>query len=377
MIEARQNNGNFLLQVPVNIRPDDIKHFSYSSLDNFYPCQLKGVFYIQKSIIQGESEEAVLGKAFHRLAEKVGNGMAPAQAMSEVISEFTLTPDQVGVLENWWWGWYNEEKFRDIVHTEYKFSIDLGRKVIGYIDAVKKVGENTILIDYKTGDYYSYTKAKGHFQLALYALAWLKTHPDEEKVVTVYDFINGGTITKTFSRDDMDRIERSVTSLINKIENSLNAGMVEAVPGEACVYCPAKEYCDAYRHYIERSPESPLLNLSTPDLEKELWETRTKIRLLQSRMEKITEILLQRREELQLYSVEESVRYGDLLIPFPELVKKLSPGAVEVLLSNVKIPSSVLRELPEKDRQIITAFLEEKRVFSLRGSKNSWGDKDD
>ncbi|MGC8646926.1 MAG: RecB family exonuclease [Thermoplasmata archaeon] len=344
----------------------DISHLSYSSLDMYSQCMFKGVAMSLKVVVQEETPEIIFGKAFHRLAELVGKGTSIPIAIDDVVREFQLTPDQIKALESAWQGWYNPEKFKNIIATEYKFSITIaGREVIGFIDAVRKEGDTVILIDYKTGGYYSIDKAKTHLQLDLYALAWFKANDNISKIVTVYDFIFGGTVVKEYDRTDMDKLEKSIGSIIDRIDKMKASGVAEAKPGEACLFCPIKEYCPAFLDYIKRSPEAPLLNMTTEELEDELENIRTQITLLSNRADAVAKIL-KMRVDLSKYSIVSSKRYGDLLIPFDQLITKISEDGRKILMDNVKIPSSVLSLLPDQDRDTVKAFIEESVVTTLK-----------
>ena len=365
-------NGKYIISFPGV--PD---HVSFSFLDSFSECPVKAVY--SKLVKAPETPEQVLGKAFHRIAELVGRGKSFEEAEKEAIKEFNLNTNDVIILENMWNSWYNPEKFKNILDVEHRFEITVpegtqGMKVIGFIDKIMNIGNTIFIVDYKTGAFYSEEKARKHLQLDLYAYYWFTTHNDAQKIITIYDFITGGTIAREYSIQDFPKIKKVVEATVEKVKEVLNSGEAEANPGPACTYCPVKEYCPAYKNYITRAPEAPLQEKSTEELEDELEYLRALQSEISNRIETISKIL-RGRIDLSRYELSNSIRYGNLLISFEDLLHKLSPEGREVILkaNDIKISTDVFSRLPEKDVEVIKAFLEETRVTTLRKKKEGDG----
>jgi CRISPR/Cas system-associated exonuclease Cas4 (RecB family) len=361
-------NGKYIISFPGV--PD---HVSFSFLDSFSECPVKAVF--SKLVKVPETPEQVLGKAFHRIAELVGRGKSFEEAEKESIKEFNLNASDVIILENMWNSWYNPEKFKNILDVEHRFEIDiLGMKVIGFIDKIMNVGNTIFIVDYKTGTFYSEEKARKHLQLDLYAYYWFTTHNDIQKIITIYDFITGGTIAREYSAEDFPKVKKVVEATVEKVKQILNSGEAEANPGPACSYCPVKEYCPAYKNYITRAPEAPLQEMATEDLEDELENLRTLQSEISNRIETISKIL-RGRIDLSKYELSNSIRYGNLLISFEDLLQNLSPEGRKIILkaNDIKISTDVFSRLPERDVEVIKAFLEENRVITLRKKKEGDG----
>jgi len=365
-------NGKYIISFPSI--PD---HISFSFLDLFSECPVKALY--SKLVKVPETPELVIGKAFHRIAELVGRGKSFDEAEKESIKEFNLNTNDVIILENMWNSWYNSEKFKGILDVEHRFEITIpegtqGMKVIGFIDKIMNIGNTIFIVDYKTGAFYSEEKARKHLQLDLYAYYWFTTHNDAQKIITVYDFITGGTIAREYSAQDFPKIKKVVEATVEKVKEVLNSGEAEANPGPACTYCPVKEYCPAYKNYITRAPEAPLQEKSTEELEDELENLRTLQSEISNRIETISKIL-RGRIDLSRYELASSIRYGNILIPLKELLEKLSPEGRNAIMdaNDLKIPTDLLSRLPERDVEVIKAFLEENRVVTLRKKKEGDG----
>ena len=365
-------NGKYIISFPGI--PD---HISFSFLDLFSECPVKALY--SKLVKVPETPELVIGKAFHRIAELVGRGVSFDEAEKESIKEFNLNTNDVIILENMWNSWYNPEKFKCILDVEHRFEITIpegtqGMKVIGFIDKIMNIGNTIFIVDYKTGAFYSEEKARKHLQLDLYAYYWFTTHNDAQKIITVYDFITGGTIAREYNAQDFSKIKKVVEATVEKVKEVLNSGEAEANPGPACTYCPVKEYCPAYKNYITRAPEAPLQEKSTEELEDELEDLRTLQSEISNRIETISKIL-RGRIDLSRYELANSIRYGNILIPLKELLEKLSPEGRNTIMdaNDLKIPTDLLSRLPERDVEVIKAFLEENRVVTLRKKKEGDG----
>ena len=130
---------------------------------------------------------------------------------------------------------------------EQSFSVRIGRdRVRGRYDAVRQVGEDVIITDYKSGDMRdparARQRARSSLQLQLYALAWEAEHGQGPSAVELHFLESGivGQVKPTIRQ--LDGARKKVAKAASGIRN----GDFEATPGDpACEWCPYRRICPA------------------------------------------------------------------------------------------------------------------------------------
>ena len=156
------------------------------------------------------------------------------------------------------------DPYRETVSTESPFGMDgedfcltFGDHTVrlnGRIDRVDRVGDHYEIIDYKTGNAFSFeNKLDRKLQYYLYTLAWEKKHPDQPVTLARYDLLDGagGIIVFQVEMTEQKRREMydRVTDLLDTLSDPVTALKPEykIYPPEGddpCDrYCPFKDIC--------------------------------------------------------------------------------------------------------------------------------------
>jgi DNA helicase II / ATP-dependent DNA helicase PcrA len=134
-----------------------------------------------------------------------------------------------------------------ILAVEQPFSVHIGPdRVRGRYDAVRDVGGEVVITDYKSGDVRDPVRARERardaLQLHIYALAWEAEHGTPPDAVELH-FLEGDVVGRvTPTEKQLERARRKVASAAEGIR----AAEFDATPGyPACEWCPYRRICPA------------------------------------------------------------------------------------------------------------------------------------
>lgn len=134
-----------------------------------------------------------------------------------------------------------------ILAVEQPFSVRIGTdRVRGRYDAVRDVGGELIITDYKSGDVRdpirARERARNALQLHIYALAWEAEHGIRPDAVELH-FLEGDVVGRvTPTEKQLERARHKVSSAAQGIK----AAEFDATPGyPACEWCPYRRICPA------------------------------------------------------------------------------------------------------------------------------------
>lgn len=110
----------------------------------------------------------------------------------------------------------------------------------GIIDLVWKSGDNTTIVDYKTGK-----KDKNHLkQVQYYAVLWKRATGQTPLNVEVR--YPGETVSVKLSDSIIDKIEEELTVRISKASNKLKKNPAEDICSYNCSFCDVRQFCDNF-----------------------------------------------------------------------------------------------------------------------------------
>ncbi|MDA3855442.1 MAG: ATP-dependent DNA helicase [Candidatus Woesearchaeota archaeon] len=185
------------------------------------------------------SSEICYGRAAAMLKEKwISKGYASAdqekeyfQKGLEVIKKFIFKEKL-----------FSEDETREVIGIEDKFVINLeGKKILGFIDRVDKVGDNFVIIDYKTSNSMeTKMQLKKNIQLFVYALAIEHLRGKLPSKVGLWYLIHDELVEVEVSEIDFDKMKAEVLDAISNIEKKV---FLPTPSFFNCTYCDFNEIC--------------------------------------------------------------------------------------------------------------------------------------
>jgi CRISPR/Cas system-associated exonuclease Cas4 (RecB family) len=261
---------------------------SFSSLTMFETCQYSWYLqYVKKLQVPRSTFALDMGSAFHRMAEIYDGSVSLDELMADP-ELGALQADAVLEARKVFERWYTPEKMADILvidgkpmrekYFEYPVSVD-GHdiKLIGYIDAIRKKGDDIEVVDYKTGSSL-YTK---DLQLDIYSMPVFRDNPQLTKIRVTFEYVaegaHGVTKSRIVLREDAMATESVVKGKVAAILESFKNNNFPGKPGKFCKFCPFTGACEFYQKYLKALPESPENIKSADELRKRIEETNAKI----------------------------------------------------------------------------------------------------
>ncbi len=244
--------------------PFKVSYITYSDLQSFDICPLhykaKVIFKVPTPTTSVQSYGISVHAALYDFYKSVQEGLNP-----------TLKDLQKFLKEEWINEGYankkhEEESFKSANHIiesfyqeesknlakplgieyQFRFLLKNGIKVFGKIDRIDQKENGIEIIDYKTGEDNPKAKAAHELQLAIYALAASKVNDSilnkkpEDITLSLYFLGNGNKISKTFKKEDLDKLEDDLIEKIKEIENS----EFKCSHSVLCVNCEYKMLCN-------------------------------------------------------------------------------------------------------------------------------------
>lgn len=206
--------------------------WSYSALKNYETCPLKHQQVDRlKNYAEEENEAMRWGKYVHDVLAKAIAGTAPLPITMRAYQQFVDSA--------------NKYKAHGIVAVEQKLGFNrdfqpcewFGRDVWfrGVIDFWLLAGKVAILWDWKTGKVLI-----DSVQLALFAQMVFIHHPEIEKVVTSYVWLqDDATSPETYTRDDMGGLWTTLMPRVQQMQASYEQQSYLPIPSGLCKrHCP-------------------------------------------------------------------------------------------------------------------------------------------
>ena len=129
----------------------------------------------------------------------------------------------------------------EILELEYSFTVEIGGvRVTGRLDRMDRIGNEVVLVDYKSGKGKTQEEADKSLQLSIYALA--AQHMGKIPSALVYINLSDGTaVESTRTPQQLHDAAKKVAELAGKIAN----GEFDAKTGQHCQWCSYSSICPA------------------------------------------------------------------------------------------------------------------------------------
>jgi len=185
------------------------------------------------------------------------------------------------------------------VGLEQKVMVSLdesGRfRMQGYIDRLAYCGDGVYEIhDYKTSSSMPLKEyLESDRQLALYALAVMRTYPNAKKIRLIWHFLSfGQDVVLEKTGEELERLRLETLEAIKKIES---AGEFPPGPSKLCDWCEFRVLCPEQAHIAktESLPKNEFLDEPGVSLVNMYADAVEKKRELDEKLEKIKEALLE------------------------------------------------------------------------------------
>ena len=254
---------------------------SFSSMSTFDSCPYSWYFqYVKKLQIPRHTLAMEIGSAFHKIVELFDGKIA----LDELLATSTFGAYQAEAVlkaRRLFERWYSPEKIENIVMKEKFFKLPMRVKehtvnLIGYIDAVKNVGNQIEVVDYKTGS----SLYAQDIQLSIYSLPVFENNDQLMNLKATFDYVaegyGGAKKSRNITREEAMDVKVIVKGKVSSIIECFEKNNFPAKPGKACRLCPFTVACDYYLKYIQDAPASPDA-MSVAELEQEVADLTAKI----------------------------------------------------------------------------------------------------
>ena len=312
-----------------------IRGLSATGIKDFLQCTLKVVFRYDREITSLKNDHAKIGIGVHTALEQFTRRMLTKKSFPDAsdyefaIAAFMNSATSEG-LESV--NFYSDgrkmvtefiDRFdpsEEVIDVEQKFKLTTedGIPIVGAIDKVVKVNEDTIaIIDYKTArNALTPWELQDDIQLSMYDLAASIMWPQYKNRLLFLDYVRINKRVSTYRTDDdrkaFNEFLGSVWLQMQKLEEEEVTGKVNSL----CGWCDYKTYCPAYASFLNsRTLELPPLVEMTDGEFLEQWvSVSDKKSILEARQRELKMVAHQRfmkGESIQangreLYSTQQS-----------------------------------------------------------------------
>lgn len=343
---------------------------SYSKLSRYERCPLSYKFYYLDRLPSEPSIHLLFGSAVHEVLEKLvqehvdGERVGPlSKTRAEELWQLVWKETEMSGVEVYQEGLDILTQFvrqhthldhLDILAVEQPFSFTLpgDLQVIGYIDRIDRIDDETIeVIDYKTSRqlYMSYEVDKS-LQLSLYQIAAQQLWPWAKKVRLSYWMLRHDLRQSTERRpNELEGVKKYVATLGEQIRDAQ-----EFTPklNTYCGSCDYRKKCPKYQEVL--SGEVTPLGHDFGDLElaaRELETTTDRLKILNGRkkeLEKPLRAALRDQEEIVLgqirYVLQKTSRTKYSVIKTLKVIEQAGLCPDTFLEQVLKVDSKSLRE---------------------------------
>ncbi len=239
---------------------------SKSSVDTYSSCGLKfKLRYIDrqdgKSALE-EKQSAIFGSLIHSVLEEYF-GSGKSENLLDLYKGFFIKSE----LTNQELFIAGEQLLKDYakdsdngnkilcVEKDFKFYLDNGVPVKGFIDRIDEISPDEIeIIDYKTG--YSpplnQSQLEKDLQLSIYTLAVKQLYPQYKKVKASLHYLHYGKVSCEISDENLSMIKDYLNVMYEKMSRSIESGSnLEPRINSYCSFCDYKSLCPEFQKIIK------------------------------------------------------------------------------------------------------------------------------
>lgn len=297
------------------------KHLSVSRLKRFEQCPKSFELHYVKGLDAEPNDSLRFGSLLHAVLERLYRSVLDEKLAGRLdegraleiyrdewarsgLSGFTLFDEGQSLLRAYLRE-HGEVDHRKLLAVEKEFRLDVGGfEVLGYIDRVDRVGDETIaVVDYKTNRLiFTREEVDSDLQLTVYLMAARELWPWARKVRLVFHLLRHGIQMETERTEEQVQAARDYIIALGR--QTENATEYPARLSANCVYCDHRGQCAAYRDAVAGRVE--VVKSSPEDLESVAREREQVARLakiLYARKAELEEILkahLEDRDSLEL-----------------------------------------------------------------------------
>ena len=299
-----------------------LKGLSATGIKDFLQCQLKVVFRYDHDIPSMKNDHMKIGIAVHTALEQFVRRMLSKKSFPDAtdydfaVRAFMNSATEEG-LENM--SFYADGKAmvtefidrfdpsEEVIEVEKRFRLTTpdGVPIVGAIDKVVKINDNTIaIIDYKTSrNAMTVWDLQDDIQLSMYDLAAKLLWPEYENRLLFLDYVRIDKRVSTYRTDeDRETFNEFLNSTWLQMQK-LEEHEVKGKLNNLCGWCDYKSYCPTYAAFMKtKAPEiTPL-----PDMDdEEFLEHWEKVSVHKS-------ILENRQRELKMLATQKFMEGHDI-----------------------------------------------------------------
>lgn len=293
----------------------EIRGLSATGIKDFLQCQLKIVFRYDREIPSIKNDHAKVGIAVHTALEQFTKRMLAKKSFPDATDyEFAVTTFMNSAteegLENM--RFYTEGKqmvtefidrfdpSEEVIEVETRFKLETpdGVPIVGAMDKVVKVNDDTIaIIDYKTARNALTTwELQDDIQLSMYDLAASLLWPEFKNRLLFLDYVRINKRVSTYrteeDRETFNEFLNSVWLQMQKIQEE----EVRATINPLCGWCDYKSYCPAYAAFMKTKATemTPLPDMTDGEFLEHWEEVATKKAILENRQRELKMIATQK-----------------------------------------------------------------------------------
>lgn len=293
----------------------EIRGLSATGIKDFLQCALKIVFRYDREILSIKNDHAKIGIAVHTALEQFTRRMLAKKSFPDstdyefAISTFMNSATHEG-LESM--NFYTDgrrmvtefiDRFdptEEIVDVECRFKLNTedGVPIVGAIDKVVKINEDTIaIVDYKTArNAMTPWELQDDIQLSMYDLAASILWPQYKNRLLFLDYVRINKRVSTYRTDDDRKMFNDFLNSIWLQMQKLNEEEIKGTINNLCGWCDYRTYCPAYAAFVDsRTLElPPLSETSDGDFLAQWISVSDKKSILEARQRELKMIAHQR-----------------------------------------------------------------------------------
>jgi RecB family exonuclease len=377
---------------------------SSTRISSFLACRQKYWFNYYSKLPKVSNPSFKLGTAVHESLELAGNIWKEKEKFSkEDINKILEKYDNVSVSE----GIEDYEVHaegrelvskriksfltgRKIIGLEIKFGFwgedsgnditsELGVPVIGAIDKVEELSEDTIIIiDYKTSKTApTSSQMRNDIQLSLYDMVARKMYPQYKRVILALDLLKSEMLYTYRTNEQRQAFEYYLKAVYDQML-ALREEDVKASLNMWCPWCDFKDYCSTYQSACKKSDYTflPTMQYDNDQLISEWGMVKSIKKILESRERELGMIIMEkiktnsnnlRGDNKEIYVRQNSSTNYNLktisdTVPvedFPSLVN-LNKKAVETYMDMNPSIREIIKE--SSTTNYTTPFLAERKI---------------
>ena len=184
-----------------------------------------------------------------------------------------------------------------LVEDEFKIATNDGVMVIGAMDKVIKLNDETLLVvDYKTSKY-SYTplELKSDIQLSLYDLVASIRFPEYKRIILCLDYLRDVPLYTYRTTKERESFAKFLLAVYNEIMK-LSDRKAKPALNEFCSWCDFSDNCPAYEEAItnDNVPNKNLVGLDEKQLVEEYLNIKNRKKALDGQERKIRSYILEK-----------------------------------------------------------------------------------